>query len=160
MELFTTTPDKVNAFISTIFKIARNYQVDEAQFYLEALRSYQDMYNNHFPELEEAVAHFKRTYHINNTTPFTPDLLEDELKEIYGIEVSRNVLAKNPVLKNLRSYFDENNKVLHLQSKLSEAQENFLLARELGFQFLNLEERPYETTIIQISSFRKIIKQL
>ena len=71
VELFTQTPDRVNAFISTIFKIARNYQVGEEQFYLEALRSYQDMHNNYFPELEEATEQFKEEYSIKGTLPFT-----------------------------------------------------------------------------------------
>ena len=64
LELFTQTPDKVNAFISTIFKIARNYQVNEDQFYLEALRSYQDMHNNYFPEIESAASAFKKEFSI------------------------------------------------------------------------------------------------
>ncbi len=157
LELFTQTPDKVNAFISTIFKIARNYQVDEAQFYLEALRSYQDMHNNYFPELEQAVKDFKNTFSIKGTLPYTSNFLADELKELYGIEVEKQQLADKMILKNIRSYFDLENKTLHLQIDLSEAQENFLLARELGFQYLDLKERPYETTIIQIDSFEKLL---
>ena len=157
LELFTQTPDKVNAFISTIFKIARNYQVDEKQFYLEALRSYQDMHNNYFPDLEQAVKDFRNTFSIKGTLPYTRNFLEDELKELYGIEVERQKLRNKPTLKNIRSYYDDKNKILHLQTGLSEAQENFLLARELGFQYLELKERPHETTIIQIDSFEKLL---
>ncbi|MFT4568613.1 MAG: transcriptional regulator with XRE-family HTH domain, partial [Saprospiraceae bacterium] len=79
LELFTQTPDKVNAFISTIFKIARNYQVDETQFYKEALRSYQDMHNNYFVDLEDAARSFKQEYSIKGTLPFTKAFLEDQL---------------------------------------------------------------------------------
>lgn len=47
-ELFSKTPDKVNAFINTILKITRNYQMESERIYLAALRSYQDMYDNYF----------------------------------------------------------------------------------------------------------------
>jgi transcriptional regulator with XRE-family HTH domain len=157
LELFTQTPDKVNAFISTIFKIARNYQVDDKQFYLEALRSYQDMHNNHFPELELAVERFKEEFSFKDILTFTPAFLEEQLEEIYGITVDRENLAKNSVIHHIRSYFKAEEKTLFIQNGLSGAQENFLLARELGFQYLQLQERPYETTISNFDSFEKLL---
>ncbi|MEM9822213.1 MAG: XRE family transcriptional regulator [Bacteroidota bacterium] len=157
LELFTQTPTKVNAFISTIFKIARNYQVDEKQFYLEALRSYQDMHNNHFPELEVAVANFKEEYSIKERISFTPDFLEEQLSEIYGIEIDYQALSKNDAIQHIRSYYKRETKTLYLQKGLSAAQQNFLIARELGFQYLELSERPYETTITEIDSFEQLL---
>ena len=157
LELFTQTPDKVNAFISTIFKIARNYQVGEQQFYKEALRSYQDMHNNYFPELEKASKEFKKEFSIKGILPFTVVFLEDQLLELYGISVNRTDLAARSNLWHIRSYFKEEKKVLFLRKDLSEAQENFLIARELGFQYLEIKERPYETTIINIDSFEKLL---
>jgi len=161
LELFTQTPDKVNAFISTIFKIARNYQVGERQFYLEALRSYQDMHNNYFPDLEEATKQFKKEFSIKGTMPFTNGFLEDQLEEIYDIKVDRKTLALEPSLSSIRSHYSENEtektKTLYIKKGLSTAQENFLIARELGFQYLALAERPYETTILNIDSFEKLL---
>ncbi len=157
LELFTQTPDKVNAFISTILKIARNYQVGEQQFYKEALRSYQDMHNNYFPELEQATKDFKKEFSIKGTLPFTAKFLEDQLLELYDITVDRKELATHTNLAPIRSYFSLKNNTFYLKNNLSEAQENFLLARELGFQFLELNNRPYETTIINIDSFEKLL---
>ncbi len=157
LELFTQTPDKVNAFISTIFKIARNYQVDEQQFYLEALRSYQDMHNNYFEELENAVRAFKKEFSLKEKIAYSTNYLEEQLIELYGIQIDRSQLANDESLQSIRSYFDKKNKVLHLKKGLESAQENFLLARELGFQYLNLKERPYETTILKIDSFEILL---
>ncbi len=157
VELFTHTPDKVNAFISTIFKLARNYQVGEEQFFLEALRSYQDMHNNYFPELELAAKSFKKEYSIKGTLPFTKQFLEDQLEEIYGISVNKDILRTKELLSNVRSYFKADTKTLYLKKELSDAQVNFLLARELGFQYLKITERPYETTIVNIDSFEKLL---
>ena len=157
LELFTHTPDRVNAFISTIFKIARNYQVGEKKFYLEALRSYQDMYNNYFPKLETATRDFKKEYSIPDQHPFTPDYLEEQLFELYGIRVDRQELAGHQILSSIRSYYHPGKNNLYLKAGLKAGQENFLLARELGFQFLDLQERPYETTILSIDSFEKLL---
>jgi transcriptional regulator with XRE-family HTH domain/Zn-dependent peptidase ImmA (M78 family) len=157
IELFTQTPDKVNAFISTIFRIARNYHVDEKKFYLEALRSYQDMHNNYFPDIEEATRTFKQEFSIGNNIPFTSSFLEDQLLELYGIRVDIKKLGKNKSLRSVRSYYDQQHKTLFIQNNLTEAQINFLLGRELGFQYLEIEERPYETRIIHINSFEKLL---
>jgi len=64
-------------------------------------------------------------------------------------------LASKNNLQHIRSYFSKNKRILYLKKGLSEAQENFLLARELGFQYLGLVERPNETTVINIDSFEK-----
>lgn len=157
LEIFTQTPDKVNAFISTIFKLARNYQVDEKQFYLEALRSYQAMHNNHFYDLEMAAQSFKSEFSIEKVKVFTANFLEEQLLEIYDISIDRKKLKKDPSLNHIRSYFNKESKTLFLQSALSDPQESFLIAREIGFQYLNLKERPYETTISQIDSFEILL---
>lgn len=157
LELFTQTPDRVNAFISTIFKIARNYQVGEREFYQEALRSYQDMHNNHFPDLEEAARVFKKEFSIAGTLPYTSSFLEEQLEELYDIKVDRKKLSNNKKLSGLRSYFNPEEKILYIQEELEEAQHNFLFARELGFQFLKLKDRPLETTIIKAKSFEVLL---
>ncbi len=100
---------------------------------------------------------FKKEYSIKGIVPFTVGFLEDQLLEIYGITVDRKTLKKHSNLQSIRSYLSKDKKVLHLKRGLTEAQENFLLARELGFQYLSLEERPYETTIINIDSFEKLL---
>lgn len=153
LELFAQTPDQVNAFISTFFKIARNYQIRDQEFYLEALRSYQDMHNNHFPELEEAVQAFKKEFSIKDATSYSSEFLEEQLQELYDIRVDRKMLSNNQKLRNLRSFYSPSKKILYLKSGLSSARENFLMGRELGFQFLQIDERPYETTIMNINSF-------
>ncbi|MEM0992203.1 MAG: helix-turn-helix domain-containing protein [Bacteroidota bacterium] len=157
IELFTQTPDKVNAFISTIFRIARNYQIGESEFYLEALRSYQDMHSNYFPSIEAASKTFKKEFSIKGTLPYTTAFLEDQLQELYGIAVDREQIASNTVLGKIRSYFSSKNKILYLQKGLNAAQENFLLAKELGFQYLEFQERPYSTTLFEVDSFEKIL---
>jgi len=157
LDLFTQTPDRVNSFISTIFKIARNYQIDDSEFYLEALRSYQDMHNNHFEYLEKAVAEFRAAYGQPAAPPYTSAYLENQLEEVFGITVDRITLPAKKNLKNIRSVYVPKKKQLMINDGYAEMQQNFLLARELGFQYLKLKPRPYETRMVQTSSFEKLL---
>ena len=157
VELFTNTPDKVNAFISTIFQISRNYQIDQDEFFQVALRSYQDMHNNYFNFLEKAVSDFRETYGDAKELPYTKEFLESKLLEISNIKVDYSILPTNENLKNIRSLFAPRKKLLMINEGLEDAQINFLLARELGFQYLGYKIRPLETRIVSTSSFEKLL---
>lgn len=156
IELLMHTPDKVNAFISTILKIIRNYQLQGEDFYKVALRSYQNMHDNYFEELEQAVQQFRLESGCTNAAIRTKEL-ERALLERYGIQIDRKQLAKQATLKYIRSFYEKENRLLFLNAGLSEAQENYLLGRELGFQFLQLKERPYETRMVEITSFDQLL---
>ena len=157
LELFSNTPDKINAFISTIIKIARNYQMQTESIYTAALRSYQDMNDNYFEDLELAVKSFRVQNNITTKHSFPKDYLEKLLFEKYAITINRKKLAKDKSLRHIRSFYTEGSKTLHINRELTTAQEHFLIARELGFQFLNIKERPYETVIQKAESFEKLL---
>lgn len=157
LELFTNTPDKVSAFVSTIFKIARHYQITDEEFFKVALRSYQDMHNNYFPDLEKEVQNFRAVHKITEVIPNWGTTLEAVLKEGYGIEVDRGILGKHSNLENIRSFYQLETKKLLLNKKLTPSQEHFLMARELAFQFFKMQERPYETRILKIKTFDELL---
>ncbi|MCB0579676.1 MAG: helix-turn-helix domain-containing protein [Phaeodactylibacter sp.] len=157
VELLSAAPDKVNAFISTVIKIVRNYHLQGEDFYKAALRSYQDLHDNYFEDLENAVRRFREGKQELQSPPLLPRQLERLLARHYGIGVDREFLAANPALKEVRSFYSPGRRVLFLNSGLSSAQENFLLAKELGFQYLELKERPYETRMAEADSFDKLL---
>ncbi len=157
VELFSNTPDKVNAFISTIFQISRNYQIGQDEFYQVALRAFQDMNNNYFEFLEQATKSFKKEHNMELLIPCTKEYLEAILLKAYKIKVDRKTLPKSQTLKNIRSLYAPKKKKLMINRGLGDSQENFLLARELGFQYLKYAERPLETRILRASSFEKLL---
>lgn len=157
VELLSATPDKVNAFISTVIKIVRNYHLQGEDFYKTALRSYQDLYDNYFEHLEQAVRRFKDENQLPQAPPVKPGQLERLLARNHQISIDREFLAGQPALKEVRSFYSPGRKVLFLNDGLSSAQENFLLAKELGFQYLKLQERPYETRMAEVDSFDKLL---
>ena len=60
INIVSEAPKKVNAFINTLIEIAQTYNFDKDHFYLSVLRSFQELYNNYFPEIEEKAIEFKK----------------------------------------------------------------------------------------------------
>ncbi|MDX2047127.1 MAG: XRE family transcriptional regulator [Chitinophagaceae bacterium] len=156
LELFANTPDKVTAFISTLLKISRSYQLSKESFYNSALRSYQDLQDNYFGEIEDAVARFRTEFKIKEALPVDTATLENLLGK-RGVRVNRKKMGGYDALQNLRSYYSKKNKTLFINKSLSPSQEKFLLARELAFQYMEIGERPYETIIQHSDSFDMLL---
>jgi transcriptional regulator with XRE-family HTH domain len=157
IDVFSNSPDRISAFISTILKMVRSYQIEKEHFYRIALRSYQDMHDNYFPELEKEVQSFKKEKKLKKKLPLGFDVLEDLLRSEYDITVDRVSLSKNRKLRQFRSYYEPKKKVLYINQDLQEGQESFILAKELGFQYLKIEERSFETELNKEASFEKLL---
>ena len=54
-------------------------------------------------------------------------------------------------------FYNPDNKVLYLNKGLSESQENFILAKEIGFKYLEIKDRPAEINLRQDISFEKLL---
>lgn len=157
IELLLQAPEKVNAFISTVLKITRNFNLQGEDFYKAALRSYQDLHDNYFPEIEQATQVLRRRHGLADDYRLAVADLEQLLFKVHGIKVDRLYLAGHPTLKSLRSMYIPKQQTLFLGPDLNGAQERFLLAKEIGFQELAEQERPLETRMLEIESFEKLL---
>lgn len=153
IELLVNTPERVTAFISTISQMIRHFQVSREHLYFTALRSYQNLKNNYFQELEQAVAAFRQKFELPALLPVGVSVLEQLLEQQFQVRVDRKALLALNLPASCRSYFAREAKVLYLREGLSHAQERFLLGRELAFQYNDWEERPYETRIVEVPNF-------
>lgn len=152
LDLFSNTPDKVTAFISTLLKISRSYQLSKENFYNAALRSYQDLHDNYFEDLEDAVRNFRIEYQWEEDLKIEISLLEAILNKM-DIQVNRKRMNTMDALQGLRSFYAAASKTFYINKGMSPAQEKFLMAREIAFQYLKITERPYETIIQHSDSF-------
>jgi transcriptional regulator with XRE-family HTH domain len=157
VELIADAPAKMNAFISTIFEIARNYEMRQESFFLAALRSYQEMHDNYFEELEQDVRTFCGEENVSARAPFDTTQLERVLVEKYGYTLDRKKLAEYASLGRLRSVFQPKTRYLLLRPGLSKAQEAFVLGREVAFNYLGLKERPYVNATFPVHSFDEVL---
>ncbi|MEM7101592.1 MAG: XRE family transcriptional regulator [Bacteroidota bacterium] len=156
IEIIANSPAEVGAFISTLTEMARNYALQEENFYFSSLRSYQELHQNYFEEIENAVDKFVEEHKLleKNTTVFT---LSNVLKQAFGYKIDRESLATYPKLKSLRSVFVKEKKRLLINQGLTESQEIFLLAKEIGFNVLKIKDRPATSTLLDGNSFEKVL---
>ncbi|MDZ7847785.1 MAG: ImmA/IrrE family metallo-endopeptidase [Owenweeksia sp.] len=153
-----SAPDKVNAFISTIFQIARNYNFTRENFYLASLRSYQELYLNYFEKLEAEAEATLRHHQLPSTGGVTKNILEEILSEQYAFSVDYETLASENRMPLVKSIFiDGKAKILILDPNISDTQKAFLLAKELAYQHLQIVERPKTFTWIHYHSFEEVL---
>ena len=159
-ELIAAAPIKMNAFISTIFEIARNYEMRQEQFFVAALRSYQEMHDNYFEDLEQAVRAFVASHQVAPTPPFDLAALEAVLTQEYGYTIDRTTLAAHPVALagRLRSVFRPNTKTLRLLPSVSSGQQALVRGRGVGFNDLKRKERHYASPkTLEARSFEEVL---
>ena len=158
LELISNAPSKLNAFISTLIEISRNYNLTVENFYFSVLRTYQEMHENYFPEIERAVEQFRESY-LNDS----PDLLKslkEYLTQKCNIEIDEKTLLKYPELSNFRSVLRIEKKKkgnLMIDGRLTDQQKTFVLCREVAYHFMNMEERSYTYTWQSVNSFDEML---
>jgi hypothetical protein len=144
VEIISYDPEKINAFINTVLQVARNFKLKQESFYHAALRSYQELHNNYFEELESAVDELHLEFPELKEIPFSEKVLTEILLKI-GVRTSDEQLHQIKSLQNLRSLYDSKERLLHINRGLNSGQINFLLAREIAFQWTREKKRPLST---------------
>ena len=157
VEIIAGAPSQVGAFISTLLELSRNYALRQEHFYFGALRSYLELNNNYFEDLETAAENFSTSNQITATRPFAGEQLRNILEEKYDYIISENGLDRYLELQHLRSLFLPKRKELLLSSKLSAIQCSFEYGKELGFQFMHIKERAYTSSILRGRSFEEVL---
>lgn len=156
VEIVSEDPDKINALINTISQVVRSYELRKQPFYEIALRSYQELRLNYFEELEQVVEEMHLEFFELKDLPFQPELLEDILLKI-GVRANHDRLSDFDSLKDLRSLYDEKKRLLYLNQGLTPAQRNFLLGREIAFQWIRVQDRPAATPPQKAQNFDMLL---
>ena len=159
----TREPEKVSALMHAILSIGRKYDLQEEEFLRAALRSYQEIHENYFQDLEDAATAFTSAignkYGLGAQIPTALSALETILTEEYGYKIDHDAIADDPALKKYRSIYieEKRNKTLFINPALRPRQIKFILARELGYRHLKLKERSFASTPTRIDSFQQIV---
>ncbi|MCB9297896.1 MAG: helix-turn-helix domain-containing protein [Lewinellaceae bacterium] len=157
VEIIASAPVRVGAFISTLLELSRNYALKEENFYFGALRAYLELHNNYFEELEEAVEKFIRQHDISPARPINEARLKQILEESFGYEIVEGGLDAYPELLKLRSVYLPKEKRLLLNSRLTPSQRAFQFGKELGFNFLGIQERANTSSLLRSRVFEEVI---
>lgn len=157
LDLFSAAPAKLSAFVNAIFEIGKNYNLTVEKFYFAALRSYQEMHQNYFPEIEDEATRFLKEQIKGSEETLNETRLAGLLNSLYSIEISYFDEEDQPVIANMRSVFRPESKILMINKRISEDQRAFTMAKELGFQYMGLKERPFTSSSIEVQSFEEVL---
>jgi len=157
VEIIARAPDRVNAFISALLEIARNYSLRDENFFFAALRAYQELRTNYFEEIEVAADAFVQQFGLPANGGVPTNLLTALLETQFGYQIDEHGLDPHPELQSLRSVYQPRKKRLLLNGRLNERQRTFQLAKELGFNVLDLKERPLTSSFLRINSFEQTL---
>lgn len=160
VEIMSQAPAKVNAFISTLIELARKYDLNEEQFYFASLRSYQELHEDYFEELEKAVEDFIKEYQIERAQLDNSEFLKGLLVNKFGYEVDETELSEYAELSDIRSVFIEDARKILINEQLADNQKAFLYGKELGYQFLELKERAITTPWPKAQSFEHVLNNM
>lgn len=158
VSLFTRAPDKASALLHAILEMGRQYDMKEEHFLRAALRSYQEMHENYFEDLEAAASEFVQQYRLQAELPLSLTSLQEIICHQFGYQLDDTRLAQHRALSVYRSVFIPGAKPkLLLNSTLYPMQLKFILARELGYQFLGLKERANTSAPDKVESFQQVL---
>lgn len=158
IEMIANAPLKVTAFISTVAQIANTYNLSQENFYFAMLRSYQEMNDNYFEEIEKEVDRFRSEFEIPESGVISSDVFRNILQDRFGYSVEENDLEEYPELTHIRSVYIEEAKKILINAKMAENQKAFLYAKELGYQYLDISgERALMTPWPRATSFDHVL---
>jgi predicted transcriptional regulator/DNA-binding XRE family transcriptional regulator len=157
IDIIANAPEKVTAFISTLFEIARNYDVTRENFYLAALRSYQESHENYFADIETEVKKCVKRYQLDISKKLVSSELEEVLVEEFGYTIDYDKLNSTSYPDEIRSLFIPKSKTLLIAKSNSETQRVFILAKELGYSHMQIMQRPLTFTWIKFESFEDVL---
>ena len=159
VNLFTRAPNKASALLHTIIEIGRQYDMKQEHFLRAALRSYQEIRENYFQKLEDAAVEFGQQFNLDpNNLPLELSQLEKIISTDFNYQLDDTRLLDNAALGNYRSVYVGGSKPkLLINSALKPNQVKFILARELGYQFLGLKERAITSAPDEVDSFEQVL---
>ena len=157
ISIISDAPKKVTAFINALIEISQNYNLGKERFYFAVMRSFQELYDNYFPDIEEKSMLFAEENNLELNKNLKTETLENLLKEKFGYEIRSENFAGDPALNKLRSLFVPEKKLLLLNERLDINQKIFILAKEIGFNVLKLNPRPNTYSWLDFGSFEEIL---
>lgn len=145
-DIVALIPDAKNegqALVKALIEVARGYDLRVENFFHIALRCYQEMHKNFFPEIESVVADYRRSHGWSTSSVVSLAELVSALRKDFGVLVDELELDRTKYLKHVRSALVERDgrEVLLVHRQYNESQKAFLVLREIGFRLLEIEDR-------------------
>lgn len=157
LDIISNAPDKVTAFMGTLVDMARRRNITRDGFFLSALRTHQEMHHNYFPDLEKAAQALARRYSLDTSRKLQSAELEELLQDEFGYHIAEGPIPGLDRYAQIRSVYVPAHRRLHIAPEVSESQRQFILAKELAYSYLKIEQRPHTFTWIRFEGFDEVL---
>ena len=161
-QLMAEHPQKFGALVGTVLEMARTHDMKVEDFFFATLKSYLDMNQNYFPNVEQKVIQFREKSKLSK---------EEHLRQFLTSTTLINFLTVHYKYKiHLQDFSDYPEELHHhfffisptdfkkffLNANLSEREKVFILVKEIGYNALNLKERLLSSRTYRIDSYAKV----
>ena len=160
VELMTRQPLEASALVNALIGIAGSYNIGVEHLYRSALRSYQELHENYFPDIERAVDDFVRDARIKADPTSSYADLRGLIEKRFNYQLDDKQLSKHPRLEHFRSVLVDKRgspPTLLMNQLLTDLQKKFILAREIGYQVLGLTDRALTSAPERVDSFEQVL---
>ncbi len=159
LEILSDAPMKISAFVGTLIEIARNYNMSIEKFYFSALRTYQEMHDNYFEDIETEAERFLTENQVAPERLLDETYLAEILRTRYNYVIENINERLNPEFSSVRSLTITNSSGsrLLINMHLSSVQRAFIYGREIGYLYLNLKNRLHTTALVEAESFEQLL---
>ena len=158
LTLLSAAPTRFSAFVDAIIQIGRDHSIRFESLYFSVLRSYQEMHENYFPEIEAEAKNIRQQFNFNNQESSLKDKIEDILVNVYKYKIKYDGIKDQQDLTSVRYVFIEASiPTILLNYNLDERQQLFILARELGICVMKLSPRNSTSSWIDSQSFSHVL---
>lgn len=160
LEMMAASPEKISALFDTFVKIAHRFDVTVEHLLLAAMRSYVEQNKNYFENIEIAAEKFRQQHEWARQPSPNLNRLREHLARQHGYSLDETTLATQPDLSGLRAITlagESAHPRLLLNPQLGDWQKAFLLAREIGYRELGLQETVTTSPIIKVDSFDQLL---
>jgi len=134
-------PLQLSALVATLIELAKSSEMSQNNFSRAAIRTYKELNDNYFQDLEDSVTKFCRKINYVISEEVIPN--ETEFNTIRGINIRNG----------------KSNKLL-LNNKLSDSQKAFIVGKEIAYNYLSITDRSDIYSDLRLDSFDQLINNL
>lgn len=158
LNLLSAAPIEFTAFVDALIQVGTEYNIRVESLYFSVLRSYQEMHDNYFHEIELAAKATRKKQFANNDKNSLAGNIRTVLETNFKYDIDDDGIKDAEDMQSVRYIFIEGKKPkLLLNVNLNDQQKLFILARELGISTMNLNPRNFTSSWIDTQSFSHVL---
>ena len=153
MSIITPHPREMGTLVRMLTELGHTYDMRVEHFYYTALRCYQVLHKNYFPELEKAVGDFRREFDLIEDALLDFETLREILEERFSYKLGQ--VDDHEELADFRAV-SVPGPMLLINSRLHRYQKTFIAASELGYVYQRLRDRAISSPSLEVGTFETV----